>query len=55
MIVLGGLLGVKNILSFDSVMDALKKVLPERYHHLLPLNKQALLRGKELATAKVHA
>ena len=55
MIVLGGLLGIKNILSFDSVMDALKKVLPERYHHLLPLNKQALLRGKELATAKVHA
>jgi 2-oxoglutarate ferredoxin oxidoreductase subunit gamma len=53
MIVLGGLLGVHDILSFDSVMDALKKVLPERYHHLLPLNKQALLRGKELATDKI--
>jgi 2-oxoglutarate ferredoxin oxidoreductase subunit gamma len=35
-------------------MDALKKVLPERYHHLLPLNKQALLKGKELATTGIH-
>jgi hypothetical protein len=24
-------------------------VLPERYHHLLPLNEQALRRGVELA------
>jgi 2-oxoglutarate ferredoxin oxidoreductase subunit gamma len=54
MIVLGGLLGIHQILSFESVMDALKKVLPERYHHLLPLNKEALLKGKELATNKIH-
>jgi len=27
----------------------LEKVLPERYHHLLPLNEQALRRGMELA------
>jgi 2-oxoglutarate ferredoxin oxidoreductase subunit gamma len=30
-------------------MSALKKVLPERYHHLLPLNEQAIRRGMELA------
>ena len=30
-------------------MEALKKVLPERYHHLLPVNEQALRRGMELA------
>jgi 2-oxoglutarate ferredoxin oxidoreductase subunit gamma len=29
-------------------MKALSKVLPERYHHLLPLNEQALMRGREL-------
>jgi len=30
-------------------MSALAKVLPERYHHLLPVNEQALKRGMELA------
>lgn len=49
MIVLGALLEQTNVVAAPSVMDALKKVLPERYHHLLPLNEQALLRGRELA------
>jgi 2-oxoglutarate ferredoxin oxidoreductase subunit gamma len=30
-------------------MKALRNVLPERYHHLLPLNEQALRLGMELA------
>jgi len=29
-------------------MEALKKVLPERYHNLLPINRQALEVGAEL-------
>jgi hypothetical protein len=29
-------------------MEALKKVLPEKYHHLLPLNESALVKGEEL-------
>jgi len=29
-------------------IEALKKVLPERYHNLLPLNRQALEVGQEL-------
>lgn len=48
MIVLGGFLARKNVVELESVMAALKKVLPERYHHLLPLNEQALRRGQEL-------
>jgi 2-oxoglutarate ferredoxin oxidoreductase subunit gamma len=39
----------------SGVMAALKKVLPERYHHLLPLNEQALRRGMELAADPVSA
>ncbi|MBN1448778.1 MAG: 2-oxoacid:acceptor oxidoreductase family protein [Bacteroidetes bacterium] len=49
MIVLGAFLAKRNTVSIETVLDALKKVLPERHHHLIPLNEQALHRGKELA------
>lgn len=49
MIVLGALLERTHVVTTDSVLAALKEVLPERYHHLLPLNEQALRRGIELA------
>jgi 2-oxoglutarate ferredoxin oxidoreductase subunit gamma len=49
MIVLGSFIGETHVVDIDSVMHALKEVLPERYHHLLPLNEQALRRGMELA------
>ena len=49
MIVLGAFLERTHIVEISGVMAALKKVLPERYHHLLPLNEQALRRGMELA------
>jgi len=48
MILLGSFLERKPIVSFDSVIEALKKVLPERYHHLLALNRQALEAGQRL-------
>ncbi len=51
MIVLGAVLGRTHVVEMESVMSALKKVLPERYHHLLPLNEQAIRRGMELAGA----
>lgn len=51
MIVLGAVLGRTHVVAMESVMSALKKVLPERYHHLLPLNEQAIRRGMELAGA----
>jgi 2-oxoglutarate ferredoxin oxidoreductase subunit gamma len=49
MIVLGAVLERTNVVAMESVLAALKKVLPERYHHLLPLNEQALRRGIQLA------
>jgi 2-oxoglutarate ferredoxin oxidoreductase subunit gamma len=49
MIVLGAFLERMHVVDLESVMSALRKVLPERYHHLLPLNEQALRRGAELA------
>jgi len=48
MIVLGSYLERKPVVQPDSVIQALKKVLPERYHHLLDLNKRALDTGAEL-------
>ncbi|MDA3779098.1 MAG: 2-oxoacid:acceptor oxidoreductase family protein [Bacteroidales bacterium] len=56
MVVLGGFLKVKPIVKMENVLKGLKKALPERYHHLLPLNEQAIAKGgdiiKELATVK---
>jgi len=49
MIVLGSFIEQTNVVEIDSVMNALKEVLPQRHHHLLPLNQQALQRGMELA------
>jgi 2-oxoglutarate ferredoxin oxidoreductase subunit gamma len=49
MIMLGAFLKKKPILELDNVLEALKKVLPERYHHLIPLNEKAIKRGMELA------
>jgi 2-oxoglutarate ferredoxin oxidoreductase subunit gamma len=51
MIVLGAFLERTQVVSTESVMQALKKVLPERYHHLLPLNEAALRRGMAIAGA----
>jgi 2-oxoglutarate ferredoxin oxidoreductase subunit gamma len=55
MIVLGSFIAQTNVVEIDSVMQALKEVLPERYHHLLPLNKQALRRGMDLVREPVTA
>lgn len=48
MVVLGAFIEQTHVVAIGSVMSALKKVLPERYHNLLPLNEQALRRGTEL-------
>jgi 2-oxoglutarate ferredoxin oxidoreductase subunit gamma len=48
MIVLGGFLKVKPILETGNVLKGLKKSLPERYHHLIPLNEEAIRRGMEI-------
>lgn len=48
MIVLGALLKVKPIVAVESVLKALKKTLPERHHHLIPMNEEALRVGMSL-------
>jgi 2-oxoglutarate ferredoxin oxidoreductase subunit gamma len=49
MILLGALVQATGVVSLDSVMTALKKNLPERRHHLLEPNRQALQKGWDLA------
>jgi 2-oxoglutarate ferredoxin oxidoreductase subunit gamma len=49
MIVLGAFLDRSRVMEMAAILKALRKVLPERYHHLLPVNEQALRRGAELA------
>jgi len=48
MIMLGAFLKIKPIVEMENVIKGLKKSLPERYHHLLPLNEKAIYRGMEL-------
>ncbi|MBS1517733.1 MAG: 2-oxoacid:acceptor oxidoreductase family protein [Bacteroidetes bacterium] len=49
MIILGAFLKKKPVIGLDSIIEGLKKVLPERYHNLIPLNRQAMEKGMELA------
>lgn len=48
MVLLGSLLAARNLLSTDAVVRGLKKTLPERHHHLIPLNEQAIELGRTL-------
>ena len=48
MIVLGGLLKVRPLVSIENVIKGLRKTLPERHHHLIPMNQEALQKGMEI-------
>lgn len=48
MLMLGAYLQLKPVVSLSSVEEALRKVLPEKYHHILPGNMQAIEKGKAL-------
>jgi len=48
MIVLGGYLKVKPVVGIENVIKGLKKSLPERHHHLIPMNEKAIVRGMEI-------
>jgi 2-oxoglutarate ferredoxin oxidoreductase subunit gamma len=48
MVVLGSFLKIKPVVDMENVMKGLKKSIPERHHNLLPMNEQAILRGKEI-------
>lgn len=48
MVVLGALLKAKPMVPMASVINGLKKTLPERHHHLIPMNEEAITRGMAL-------
>ena len=48
MIVLGGLLQVRPVVSIDCVVQGLRKTLPSRHHALIPQNEAAIRRGMEI-------
>ena len=50
MILLGAFLQMNEVVSSESILKALSEILPERYHHLIPLNQQALEIGRQLAS-----
>ncbi len=48
MLVLGALIKINSIVNKESLLVALSETLPERHHHLIPLNKQAIELGESL-------
>lgn len=48
MIVLGAYLKIKPVVKMENVLKGLKKSLPERHHHFLPMNEKAIQRGLEI-------
>ncbi|SMO69636.1 2-oxoglutarate ferredoxin oxidoreductase subunit gamma [Saccharicrinis carchari] len=51
MIVLGGFLKVNPVVKIENVIKGLKKSLPERHHHLIPINQKAIDRGMGIVQA----
>ncbi len=48
MLMLGAVLKIRPIVEIKNVLKGLKKTLPERHHHLIPMNEKALQAGAEL-------
>ncbi len=48
MIVLGAYLKIKPLVEFDNVVSGLEKSLPERHHHLIPMNINGIKKGLEI-------
>lgn len=51
MVMLGAFLKRTGVVALESVLEALKAVLPERRHSLIPLNERALRCGGEVCEA----
>jgi 2-oxoglutarate ferredoxin oxidoreductase subunit gamma len=48
MIVLGGFLKLRPIVKMESVILGVEKTLPERHHHLIPVNENAIKAGVKI-------
>lgn len=49
LICLGALIEMTGCVRIDSVVESLKKVLPEHHHKLIPVNQKALALGRDIA------
>lgn len=49
MIVLGAFIKIRPIVKLENVIKGIKKSLPERYHYLVELNEEAIVKGMENA------
>jgi 2-oxoglutarate ferredoxin oxidoreductase subunit gamma len=47
MVVLGAYLKIKPVVALENVIEGLKKSISERYHHLIPLNEEAINKGMQ--------
>lgn len=48
MVLLGALLELRPVVDTEAVVKALRKTLPERHRHLIPVNEQAIEKGRSL-------
>lgn len=48
LVILGSFIAARKTVEPNSIFKALESVLPERYHHLLPLNQKAFKEGMAL-------
>lgn len=51
-VMLGAFLELTKVVTIDSIIESLKKVLPERRHNLIPLNREALEKGAAFVQGK---
>lgn len=54
MVMLGAYLELTKVVKTESVVEAFKKVFGESKSHLIPINKEALVKGAEAIKAKVN-
>lgn len=52
MIVLGAFLKIKPLVDIENVNKGLEMSLPERHHHLIPMNLEGIKRGLEIVKQK---
>lgn len=55
MLLLGGLIRVRPIVTVENVVQGLHKTLPERHHDLIPMNEKAIRHGMEIITLEHKA
>jgi 2-oxoglutarate ferredoxin oxidoreductase subunit gamma len=48
MIVMGAFLKIKPVVKLENVVKGLEKSLPQRHHHLIPMNVEAINKGFEI-------